>query len=175
MFQIPLLIKEFYLPPRFTGAKEASVLKEFKEFAFKGNLVDMAIGIVIGVAFGALINSFVKDVLMPPIGLFIGNDFSNLFVVLREGAVPGPYASLEEARAAAAITLNYGVFINFLVNFLIIAFAMFLVIRYMGRLKKEEKGPEAATKECPWCLSEIPVGALRCSHCTSNLEEKRAV
>ncbi|CAG1065898.1 Large-conductance mechanosensitive channel [uncultured bacterium] len=149
------------------------MFKEFKEFAFKGSLVDMAIGIVIGVAFGALINSFVKDVLMPPIGLFIGSDFSNLFVVLREGATPGPYASLEEARAAAAITLNYGVFINFLVNFLIIAFAMFLVITWAGA-KKKEKEQEAAMKECPWCLSEIPVRALRCSHCTSNLEEKRA-
>ncbi|CAG0972061.1 partial Large-conductance mechanosensitive channel, partial [Anaerolineae bacterium] len=115
------------------------MLREFKEFAFKGSLVDVAVGIVIGVAFGSLVNSFVKDVLMPPIGLVFGGDFSNLFAVLRAGAVPGPYETLEEARAAAAVTLNYGVFINFLVNFLIIAFAMFLVLNYMGKLKKEEK------------------------------------
>lgn len=147
--------------------------KEFKEFALKGSLVDMAVGIVIGVAFGALINSFVHDVLMPPIGLLLGNDFSNLFVVLREGAAPGPYASLEAAKEAAAITLNYGVFINFLINFLIIAFAMFLIISYMGRLRKQ-KAPEATTRQCPFCLSDIPLNATRCSQCTSNLEEKKA-
>lgn len=150
------------------------MLKEFKEFALKGSLIDMAVGIVLGVAFGALINSFVKDVLMPPLGLFLNSDFSNLFIVLREGATPGPYATLEAARQAAAITLNYGLFINFLVNFLIIAFAMFLLLSYIVMRKKEAKAPEAATKECPWCLSTVPVNARRCSHCTSNLEEKKA-
>lgn len=149
------------------------MLKEFKEFALKGNLIDMAVGIVIGVAFAAIIGSFVSDILMPPIGLFLNSDFSNLFIVLREGVVEGPYASLDEAKAAAAITLNYGVFINFLVNFLIIAFAMFLLISYIGRLKKE-KATEAAVKECPFCLSAIPFNAIRCSHCTSHLEEKKA-
>lgn len=124
-------------------------------------------------AFTAIISSFVTDVLMPPIGLFLNSDFSNLFIVLREGVVPAPYASLDEAKAAAAITLNYGVFINFLVNFLIIAFAMFLLINYIGRLKKE-KAPEAAVKECPFCLSAIPANAIRCSQCTSHLEEKKA-
>jgi len=153
--------------------EEARVLKEFKEFALKGNLIDMAVGIVIGVAFTAIISSFVTDVLMPPIGLFLGSDFSNLFIVLREGVAPGPYASLDEAKAAAAITLNYGVFFNFLVSFLIIAFAMFLLVSYIGRLKKE-KAPEAAVKECPFCLSAIPVNARRCAHCTSTLEEKKA-
>lgn len=150
------------------------MLREFKEFAFKGSLVDVAVGIVIGVAFGSLVNSFVKDVLMPPIGLVFGGDFSNLFAVLRAGPVPGPYETLEEARAAAAVTLNYGVFINFLVNFLIIAFAMFLVLNYMGKLKKEEKAEAAELRECPFCLSMIPAKAVRCGQCTSNLGEKRA-
>lgn len=150
------------------------MLKEFKEFALKGSLIDMAVGIVIGVAFGALVNSFVRDVLMPPVGLILNSDFSNLFMVLREGAPPGPYATIEEAQQAAAITLNYGVFINFLVNFLIIAFAMFILISFISKRKKEEKAPEAATRECPWCLSTVPANARRCAHCTSNLEEKRA-
>lgn len=150
------------------------MLREFKEFAFKGSLVDMAVGIVIGVAFGALVNSFVKDVLMPPVGLVFGGDFSNLFMVLREGAVPGPYETLEEARGAAAITLNYGVFVNFLVNFLIVAFAMFVVLTYMGKLKKEEKGKAAELKECPFCLSMIPARAVRCGQCTADLGEKKA-
>lgn len=150
------------------------MLKEFKEFALKGNLIDMAVGIIIGIAFGAVINSFVKDVLMPPIGLVLNSDFSNLFLVLREGVTPGPYASLDAARQAAAITLNYGIFINFIVNFLIIAFAMFLIVKYMNRLRKEERVPEAEVKECPYCLSSIPVNARRCSYCTSNLEEKKA-
>lgn len=150
------------------------MLKEFKEFALKGNLIDMAVGIIIGIAFGAVINSFVKDVLMPPIGLVLNSDFSNLFLVLREGVTPGPYASLDAARQAAAITLNYGNFINFIVNFLIIAFAMFLIVKYMNRLRKEERVPEAEVKECPYCLSSIPVNARRCSYCTSNLEEKKA-
>lgn len=150
------------------------MLKEFKEFALKGNLIDMAVGIIIGIAFGAVINSFVKDVLMPPIGLVLNSDFSNLFLVLREGVIPGPYASLDAARQAAAITLNYGIFINFIVNFLIIAFAMFLIVKYMNRLRKEERVPEAEVKECPYCLSSIPVNARRCSYCTSNLEEKKA-
>lgn len=149
------------------------MLKEFREFALKGNLIDMAVGIVIGVAFGAVISSFVADVLMPPVGLFLNNDFSNLFIVLKEGASPGPYASLEAAKTAAAITLNYGVFINFLVNFLTIAFAMFLLISYAGKLKKQ-KATEAETKECPFCLSTVPLNARRCSQCTSNLEEKKA-
>ncbi len=150
------------------------MLKEFKEFALKGNLIDMAVGIIIGIAFGAVINSFVKDVLMPPIGLVFNSDFSNLFAVLRAGTPPGPYASLEEARQAAAITLNYGLFLNFVVNFLIVAFAMFLLIKYANRLKKEEAPAEAAIRECPFCLSAIPVNARRCGHCTSNLEEKKA-
>lgn len=149
------------------------MLKEFKEFTFKGNLVDMAVGIVIGVAFGALVNSFVKDVLMPPIGLLFNSDFSNLFAVLREGIVPGPYATIDAARAAGAITLNYGVFINFLINFLIVALAMFLLLNYIGKVLKEKK-TEAAVKECPWCLSAIPFAARRCAHCTAVLEEKKA-
>lgn len=150
------------------------MLREFKEFALKGNLVDMAVGIVLGVAFGAVINSFVSDVLMPPIGLLLDSDFSNLFLVLREGSVPGPYVSLDEAKQAAAVTLNYGVFINLLVNFVIVAFAMFLLISYISRSRKEKKSPEAVTKECPYCLSNVPVNARRCAHCTSNFEEKRA-
>jgi large conductance mechanosensitive channel len=122
------------------------MFKEFKEFAMKGNVVDMAVGIVIGVAFGTIIKSLVDDILMPPIGLLLGGiDFSNFYVVLREGvASPGPYAALADAQAAGAVTINYGVFVNSVISFVIVAFALFLVIRSMNRLrtKKEEKPPQ---------------------------------
>jgi large conductance mechanosensitive channel len=147
------------------------MLKDFKEFAMRGSVVDMAIGIVIGAAFGAIVKSFVDDVLMPPIGLLLGDvDFSNLFVTLKEGAkAAGPYASLAAAKTAGAVTLNLGLFINTLISFLIIAFAVFLVIKGLNRMKKEEVAPAEPTKECPFCLSPIPLKATRCPHCTSEL------
>jgi len=138
----------------------------------RGNVVDMAVGIIIGAAFGQIITSLVNDVLMPPIGLLLGNvDFSNLFMILKEGAVAGPYASLAHAQAAGAVTLNYGVFVNTIISFLIVAFAVFLLIRGINRLQRQEEAPpaEPTTKECPHCLSSISLKATRCPHCTSEL------
>jgi large conductance mechanosensitive channel len=149
------------------------MFKEFKEFAVKGNVMDMAVGIVIGAAFGAIVTSFVSDVIMPPIGLLLGNvDFSSLFVVLKEGKIPAPYASLADAKAAGAVTINIGVFINTIITFLIVAFAVFLVVKNVNRMKKEEQAPPAAptTKDCPFCLSAIPIKAVKCGHCTSELK-----
>jgi large conductance mechanosensitive channel len=149
------------------------MLEEFKKFAVKGNMVDMAVGIIIGAAFGGIIGSLVADVLMPPIGLLLGNvDFSNLFMVLKEGTTPGPYETVAAAKAAGAVTLNYGVFTNTIVNFLIIAIAIFFVVRGINNLKKKEEEPPAVptTKECPLCLSTVPIKATRCGHCTSDLK-----
>jgi len=149
------------------------MLGEFKKFAMKGNVVDMAVGIIIGAAFGGIISSLVADVLMPPIGLLLGNvDFSNLFLVLKEGTTLGPYETVAAAKAAGAVTLNYGVFVNTLVNFLIIAIAIFFLVRGINNLKKEEEVPpaEPTTKECPLCLSTVPIKATRCGHCTSDLK-----
>jgi len=150
------------------------MLKDFKAFILRGNVVDLAVGIIIGVAFGAIVSSFVNDVLMPPIGLGLGNmDFSNLIVVLREGATPGPYASLEAAKAAGATTINYGVFINTIINFLIIAAVVFFfVVRPITRLhaRKQAEVPAPATKECPFCFTAIPAKATRCPNCTSELK-----
>jgi large conductance mechanosensitive channel len=148
------------------------MLKDFKEFVMRGNVVDMAVGIVIGVAFGAVIKSLVADVIMPPIGLLLGNvDFSNLFITLKAGKVAGPYVSLAAAQAAGAVTLNLGLFINTIVSFVIVAFAVFLLVRGINQLRREQEAPPAAptTKECPYCLSEIPLKASRCPHCTSEL------
>ena len=148
------------------------MLKEFKEFAMRGNVIDMAVGIIIGAAFGTIIGTLVSDVLMPPIGLLLGNvDFSNLFIVLKEGKVAGPYATVAAAKGAGAVTLNYGMFENTIVNFLIVAFAIFFLIRGMNSMKKKEEAPPAlaTTKECPHCLSTIPIKATRCGHCTSEL------
>ena len=151
------------------------MLQDFKNFIMRGNVVDMAVGIVIGVAFGAIIGSLVSDVIMPPIGLALGDvDFADLFVVLREGAVPGPYPSLAAAREAGAVTINYGLFINTLVSFLIIAAAIFfLVVRPISRLQARQKAAEAApppsTKECPYCFTSIAIKATRCPNCTSEV------
>lgn len=143
------------------------MLKEFKEFAMRGNVIDMAVGIVIGIAFGAIIKSFVSDVIMPPVGMLLGNvDFSELFIVLK-GA--GSYTTLAEAQAAGAVTLNYGIFVNTIINFIIVAFAIFVVIKNINRLEKEEPAPEPTTKECPYCLSSVPLNATRCPFCTSEL------
>jgi large conductance mechanosensitive channel len=149
------------------------MFKDFKEFVVRGNVVDMAIGIVIGAAFGAIVKSFVDDVLMPPIGLLLGNvDFSSLFVTLKEGSkAAGPYVSLASAKAAGAVTLNLGIFINTIISFIIIAFAVFLVIKGINRMKREKEAPAAEpnTKECPFCFTTIPIQASRCPHCTSQL------
>jgi large conductance mechanosensitive channel len=144
------------------------MLKEFKEFAMKGNVLDMAIGIIIGAAFGKIVTSFVNDVLMPPIGRLMGRvDFSNLFINLSGGS----YNSLAEAKAAGAATINYGVFLNTVLDFLIVAFAIFLLIRQVNRLRAPKPTPPPAptTKECSYCLSVIPLKAVRCPHCTSEL------
>jgi len=147
------------------------MLKDFKEFAMKGNVIDMAVGIIIGVAFGTIIKSLVDDILMPPIGLLLGNvDFSNIFMVIKEGKVAGPYASLAAAKAAAAVTVNPGIFINTIISFLIVAFSVFLVIKNVNRMKKEAPPPDPATKDCTFCYTAIPIKATRCPNCTSELE-----
>ncbi len=151
------------------------MFKEFKEFAVKGNVVDMAVGIIIGAAFGTVVKSLVDDVIMPPIGMLLGNvDFSSLFVVLKEGKVLGPYATPALAKAAGAVTVNYGLFINTIISFLIVSFAVFLLVRQINRLKQEAPPPPANSKECPFCLSSIPLQASRCPHCTSALEAPKA-
>ncbi|HSJ23607.1 MAG TPA: large-conductance mechanosensitive channel protein MscL [Longimicrobiales bacterium] len=151
-----------------------SVMKEFREFAVKGNVVDMAVGIIIGAAFGTIVKSLVDDVIMPGVGLLLGGvSFENFFWVLREGAeAAGPYATLEAAQAAGAVTVNYGVFINTLVSFLIVALAVFFLVRGINRLRREEAvEPEAPTdRPCPFCASTISIKAVRCPHCTSALE-----
>ena len=145
------------------------MLKDFKDFIMRGNVVSMAVGIVIGVAFGAVVTSLVSDIIMPPIGLLLGNvDFSNLFVVLKEGATAGPYLSLEAARAAGAVTLNYGIFIITIISFLIIALVIFFIIRAFNRIKKKEEA-KPSTKECPFCFSSVNLKATRCPYCTSDL------
>lgn len=149
------------------------MLKEFREFAMRGNVVDMAVGIIIGAAFGTIVKSLVADVLMPPIGLLLGSvDFTNLFIVLKSGAQAGPYPTLADASSAGAVTLNYGAFINTIVSFLIVAFAVFVLIRNINRLKKKEAAPvaEPTTKSCDFCFSTIPIKAVRCPNCTSELK-----
>ena len=141
------------------------MLKEFKEFAMKGPVVDLAVGVIIGAAFGKIITSLVDDIIMPPIGRMMGNvDFANLFVNLSDKEFP----SVAAAKAAGAATMNYGIFFNTILNFLIIAFALFLLIRQMNALKKPAPAP--TTKDCPHCLSAIPIKATRCAHCTSELK-----
>jgi large conductance mechanosensitive channel len=147
------------------------MLKEFKEFAVKGNVTDMAVGIIIGGAFGSLVNTLVSEVLMPPFGLVLkGVDFTNLFIVLKEGGKAGPYLNLADARTAGAVTLNLGLFINSLISFLIMAVAVFLVVRAINHLRSESReAPPPATKECPFCCSVISLKARRCPACTSEL------
>jgi large conductance mechanosensitive channel len=138
------------------------MLQEFKKFAMRGNVVDMAIGIIIGAAFGKIVSSVVADILMPPIGLLLGNvNFSSLFITLKGG----PYPSLAAAQAAGAPTINYGIFINTVIDFVIIAFVIFLIIKAMNKMKKPEEAAPPATKTCPECLSAIPIKATRCAHC----------
>jgi large conductance mechanosensitive channel len=151
------------------------MFKDFRAFITRGNMIDMAVGIIIGIAFGLIINSLVKDVIMPPIGLAAGNvDFQNLFAVLKEGATPGPYISLAAAQEAGAVTINYGVFINTIINFIIIAAVLFFAVvrpiaQSNARKKAAEPAAAPATKECPFCFTSIPVKASRCPNCTSEL------
>lgn len=142
------------------------MLKEFKEFAMRGNVLDMAVGAIIGAAFGGIVTSLVNDILMPPIGLVLGKvDFVNLFISLSGRSYP----SLKAAREAGAATLNYGLFFNTVLNFLIVSFAIFLLIRQVNRLRRPEAAPAPATRDCPYCLMSVPVRATRCPHCTSEL------
>lgn len=143
------------------------MLKEFREFALKGNVIDLAVGIIIGAAFNKVVQSLVNDIIMPPIGLLVGKvDFSSLFVNLSGKT----YETLAEAKKAGAATLNYGLFINTLVDFTIMAFVVFLMVKQINRLRREEAPAPSTTKECPFCLSGIPLAATRCPHCTSSLE-----
>ncbi|MBR9988183.1 MAG: large conductance mechanosensitive channel protein MscL [Gemmatimonadetes bacterium] len=149
------------------------MMGEFKEFAVKGNVVDMAVGIIIGGAFGTIVKSLVDDMLMPPVGLMLGGvDFKDLFMILREGDPASPYVTIADAQAAGAVTLNYGQFINNIIAFLIVAFAVFLLVKAINKLRRQEQvEPESPTdRSCPFCATTIPIQALRCPHCTSTLE-----
>lgn len=148
------------------------MVDEFKKFILRGNVLDMAVGIIIGAAFGTIITSLVADVIMPPIGLLLGNvDFSNLIIVLKDGATAAaPYASLTAAKQAGAVTMNIGVFINTIISFLIVALAIFLLIRSVNKLhQKQAEAP--TTQDCPYCLMSIPIKATRCGHCTADLKK----
>jgi large conductance mechanosensitive channel len=150
------------------------MLKEFKEFISRGNVLDLAIGVIIGAAFAPIVKSLVADILMPPIGLLLGGvDFTNIFVVLKQGTPAGPYTTLALAQEAGAVTMNFGLLINAIVIFLITAFAIFLVIKGANKLKKEKEAappPAPTTKTCPFCATAIPIPATRCPNCTSELE-----
>ena len=149
------------------------MFKEFKKFAMRGNVVDMAVGIIIGGAFGTIVKSLVSDVIMPPIGLLLGGvDFSDLFVVLKQGPVAGTFVTVAEAQKAGAVTINYGIFLNTVISFLIVAFAVFILVKGLNSLKRKEEAPpvEPTTKECPHCFSVIPIKATRCGFCTSELQ-----
>ena len=149
-----------------------SMFKEFREFAMRGNVVDMAVGIIIGGAFGTIVMSLVTDIIMPPIGLLLGGvDFTDLFLTLKEGASPGPYATLASAQEAGAVTVAYGVFLNSVISFLIIALSVFFLVKGVNAMKRREEEPsvEPTTKDCPYCLSTVPLKAIRCPFCTSEL------
>jgi len=151
------------------------MVKEFKEFAVKGNVVDMAVGIIIGGAFGTVVKSFVDDVMMPPLGMLVGDiDFQDIMLVLKQGSTAGPYETLAAAKEAGAVTINLGMFINAAVSFTIVAFAVFLLVKAINRLKRAEEAPAAPAapthKDCPFCASSIPLKATRCPLCTSQLE-----
>ena len=149
------------------------MLNDFKEFAMRGNVIDMAVGIIIGGAFGTIVKSLVDDVIMPPVGLLLGGvDFASFFLVLKEGTTAGPYTTPALAKAAGAVTLNYGLFLNSVISFLIVAFAVFMLIKALNKLKREQGTPPPAPSErsCPFCCNSIPVKATRCPHCTSQVE-----
>ena len=150
------------------------MLKEFRDFAMKGNVVDMAVGIIIGAAFGTIVSSLVADIIMPPIGMMLGGvDFTNIFLPLKDGKVAGPYETLAAAQAAGAVTMNIGVFLNKIISFLIVSFSVFALVKAMNKAKRAEPAPAPAaptTKECPLCLSTIPLKATRCAHCAADLK-----
>jgi large conductance mechanosensitive channel len=150
------------------------MFKEFKAFIMRGNVLDLAVGIIIGAAFGTVVKSLVDDVVMPPVGLALGGvDFANLFLLLKEGPqAPPPYSTLAEAHAAGAVTINYGQFINNIVTFLIVAFAVFLIVKAANRLRPPEAAAAPNTKDCPYCRMAIPASAVRCPHCTSELSAR---
>ncbi len=158
-----------------------NVLSEFKKFAMRGNVMDMAVGIIIGAAFGKIVDSLVKDIIMPPLGMVLGKiDFANLFFVLHDGKIPGPYASLEVAKNAGAVTLNAGNFLNTIISFLIVAFAVFLLIKAINTLQakldrqdKEAEQKEPTVKTCPYCCSQIPICAIKCPQCTADLPKEK--
>ncbi|HUL48538.1 MAG TPA: large conductance mechanosensitive channel protein MscL [Gemmatimonadales bacterium] len=153
-------------------AKRPSLAKDFHDFLMRGNVVDLAVAVVVGAAFTAIVNSLADDLIMPPIGLLLGRvDFSNLFIVLKEGTkAAGPYATLAEAKAAGAVTLNYGLFLSRILTFLIVASSVFFLVRGLSGLQRKKAAPAApAMKQCPFCLSTIPVGARKCAHCTADL------
>jgi large conductance mechanosensitive channel len=145
------------------------MLKEFKEFAMKGNMIDLAVGLIIGAAFGAVVASLVSDIITPLLGLLTGGvDFTNQLTVLKEGTAPGPYATPEAAAAAGAVTLNWGRFLNTIISFLLVSFAIFVVVKGINRLRRAEE-PVETTKQCPECKMDIPLEAHKCGHCTSQL------
>jgi large conductance mechanosensitive channel len=143
------------------------MFKEFKEFAMKGNVVDLAVGIIIGAAFGKIVSSLVNDIIMPPIGKLMGNvDFASLFISLSDKS----YSSLQEAKAAGAATINYGIFINTMLDFVLVAFAVFLLVKQINKMKKEEPAAAPSTRDCPYCFTKISINAVRCPNCTSELK-----
>lgn len=153
-----------------------NVLKEFQIFIARGNVIDLAVGIIIGSAFGTIVTSLVNDIIMPPLGMVLNNvNFRDLFITLSDGS----YKSLEEAQAAGAATINYGLFLNNVINFIIIAFVIFLIVKQVnilkGRFENQKDTPDPTTKKCTYCLSEIPIKATRCPHCTSQLNEQAQV
>ena len=152
----------------------SKITDEFKEFISRGNVIDLAVGFIIGTAFGAIVKSLVDDVIMPPIGLLLGKvDFSNLFAILKEGDTPPPYHTVAAAKEAGAVTLNYGLFINSIITFLIIALAVFIIVKVINNMQREKEAPPAAptTKDCPFCFTAIPIKAVRCPNCTSELSK----
>ena len=148
------------------------MFKEFREFALRGNVMDMAVGIIIGAAFTSIVTSLVSDIIMPPLGLLLGGvDFSNFYLTIKPGSPAGPYNALADAGAAGAVTINYGLFINAIISFLLVALAMFFLIRAINRLQTEdEPTSEPSSKNCPFCMATIPIKASRCPQCTSHLE-----
>jgi large conductance mechanosensitive channel len=150
------------------------MLQEFKKFAMRGNVVDMAVGIIIGGAFGTIVKSLVADVIMPPVGLLLGGvDFSDLFITLKDGATAGPYSTLAIAQEAGAVNISYGLFVNSVISFLIVAFAVFLLIKGINTMQAEEDAAEeeVTTKDCPFCVTSVAITAKRCPNCTSELTD----
>lgn len=147
------------------------MLKEFREFAVKGNVVDMAVGIMIGAAFGTIVRSLVDDVIMPPLGLLTGDlDFTDYFVLLKEGTTPPPYASLAAAKEAGAVVIAYGALISHVISFLLVALVLFFIVRWVNRLRRPDAPPPPTQRPCPYCLMQIDRGAKRCPHCTSEVQ-----